>query len=187
MGAEGPLHGAHTIRSGQGGTQGMGGSQDGWAAHREPPQRKQQWITMVRGGLAFTTCLLNIEGPKLPPPSLCGHSSMLHPGQKDASAGACLCGGPSNRKAAPHHPDPADSCCVRPPRPPPVAPLPPSELPQHPSAPLLSDTRAVCALAYFPGTEMSSPEQGSPFLPSLLSPGKGARHPVNTHGGLSAQ
>lgn len=74
------------------------------------PQRKQQWIIMVRGGLAFTTCLLNIEGPKLPPPSLCGHSSVLRPGQKDAPAGAYLWGRLSNRKAAPHHRDPADSC-----------------------------------------------------------------------------
>lgn len=43
MGAEGPLDGAQAIRSGQGGTQGMGGSQDGgecWAAHREHPPKK---------------------------------------------------------------------------------------------------------------------------------------------------
>lgn len=76
---------------------------------------------------------------------------------------------------------------VRPPRPPSVAPLPSSELPQHPSAPLLSDTRAVCALAYFPGMEVSSPRAGV-TLPSFSSeswqrgqaPGKHTRRAVST-------
>lgn len=138
----------------------MGGSRDGGELLRlltGNPRRKQQWITAVRPRLH--------RDPDLPPPSLCGRSSTLWPGRKEAPA-CPICGeGPSTTNHPPIPPTPQIHTVSM--RPPAVSPLLSLELPQYPSSPLPADTGAACALVYFPrkGGE-PLPSRGHPSFSS---------------------
>lgn len=76
-----------------------------------------------------------------------------------------LWGGPVNHKPPPLPPTPQIHAVSM--RPPSVSPLLSSELPQYPSSPLPADTRAACALIYFPrnGGE-PLPSRGHPSFSS---------------------